>query len=230
MGDRLSPQRLIEAALARGRRALSEFDSKLLLAAYGVPVTRECLAPSMTRAVHMAVEIGFPVAVKGCSPDLPHKTEAGAVALDIGSTAAVRRACRRIAAAAPVALDGLLIQEMVRGTRELALGMVRDPQFGPCVMFGLGGVMTEVLDDTAFRVAPFDRLEAEEMINEIRARSVLGPFRGEPPVDADQLCEGLLALGRIGCEHPQVAEIDINPAIVRPDGRITVVDALVILS
>jgi succinyl-CoA synthetase beta subunit len=230
MRDRNSPHQLIEGALARGQRALSEYESKLLLAAYGLPVTREALARSPSEASRLAVEIGLPVAVKGCSPDLPHKTEAGVIDLAVGSRAAVKRSCRRIAAAAPVALEGLLIQEMVRGTRELALGLIRDPQFGPCVMFGLGGILTEVLDDTVFRVAPFDRPEAEEMIGDIRARTILGPFRGEPPVDTDLLCGGLLALARIGCQHPQVAEIDVNPLIVRPDGRVTAVDALVVLA
>jgi hypothetical protein len=119
---------------------------------------------------------------------------------------------------------------MVRGNRELAMGLVRDSQFGPCVMFGLGGVLAEVLDDTTFRVAPFDRLEAEEMIGDIRAKKMLGPFRGEQPVDTGQLCDGLLALGRIGCDYPRISEIDINPLIIRPDGRVAAVDALVVLS
>jgi len=230
MNDPFSPHRLIEAALARRRPALSEFESKLLLAAYGLPVAREGLAVSMAAAGRLAETIGFPVAAKGCSPHLQHKTEADVVDLGIAGKAALRRSYRRITAAAPVALDGLLIQEMVRGKRELVMGLVRDPQFGPCVMFGLGGVLTEVLDDTAFRVAPFDWLEAKELIGEIRAKAILGGFRGEQPADSDQLTDALLALARIGCEHPQIAEIDINPLIVRPNGRIVAVDALVIFS
>ena len=230
MDNPFSPHRLIEAALARRQPALSEFESKLLLAAYGLPVVREGLAVSMAAAGRFAETIGFPVAAKGCSPLLQHKTEAEVIDLDIAGKAALRRAYHRISAAAPVALDGILVQEMVRGTRELAMGLVRDPQFGPCVMFGLGGVLTEVLDDTGFRVAPFDRLEAKELIGEIRAKAILGAFRGEQPADSGQLCDGLLALARIGCEHPQIAEIDINPLIVRPSGHIIAVDALVILS
>lgn len=221
---------LIAAAVARGQQTLSEYESKLLLADYGIPVVQEALAGSMTEAGRLADTIGFPVAVKGCSPHLQHKTEAGVIDLGLASKAAVEKAGRRISAAAPVALDGLLVQEMVRGTRELVMGLVREPQFGPCVMFGLGGVLAEVLDDTVFRVAPFDRLEAEELIGEIRASAILDSFRGEQPVDSDQLCDALLALARIGCDHPQIAEIDINPLIVRPNGQVVAVDALVILS
>lgn len=230
MGELESAHQLIEAATARGQHALSEYESRRLLAAYNVPMARAGLATSMAAAGRLADTIGFPVAAKGCGPLLQHKTEADVIDLDILSKAGLRRAFQRISDAAPVALDGILVQEMVQGKRELAMGLIRDPQFGPCVMFGLGGILTEVLDDTAFRVAPFDRLEAEEMIGDIRAKDILGPFRGESAADRDRLCDGLLALARIGCDHPQIREIDINPMIIRPDGQIAAVDALVVLS
>jgi acetyl-CoA synthetase (ADP-forming) len=125
--------------------------------------------------------------------------------------------------------EALLVQEMVRGARELVCGMTRDPQLGPCVMFGLGGVFTEVLDDVAFRIAPLTSWDAQEMIGEIRARKILDPFRGEAAVDRDILCGILVSLGRIGLEYEAVAAIDINPLKVRPDGRPVAVDALVVL-
>lgn len=229
-GDAAAGHQLIASARNRGQDTLSEYESKLLLAAYGIPVVREALAGSVTEAQHLAETIGFPVALKGCGPLLQHKTEADVIDLGITNRTDLARAFRRISAVASTALDGVLVQEMVRGSRELALGLLRDPQFGPCVMFGLGGVLAEVLDDTAFRVAPFDRLEAEEMIGDIRSRKILDPFRGEPSADIGQLCDALQALGLIGCDHPQISEIDINPMIIRPDGRMAAVDALVVLS
>jgi len=229
-GDAAAGQQLIASARTRGQEALSEHESKLLLAAYGIPVVREGLAGSVAEAQRLADTIGFPVVLKGCGPLLHHKTEADVIDLGVTDRANLARAFRRISAVAPTALDGVLVQEMVRGSRELAMGLLRDPQFGPCVLFGLGGVLAEVLDDTAFRVAPFDRLEAQEMIGDIRARKILDPFRGEPRADIGQLCDALQALGRIGCDHPQISEIDINPLIIGPDGRIVAVDALVVLS
>lgn len=146
---------IIEQGLARGQGALSEYWSKKVLAAAGVPVTREELAGDADQAVALAGEIGFPVALKACSWRLMHKSEAGAVALNLTGADAVRAAYERVAGAADE-LEGVLVQEMVAGSRELVAGLIRDPQFGACVMVGLGGVLTEVLQDTAFRVAPRD--------------------------------------------------------------------------
>jgi acetyl-CoA synthetase (ADP-forming) len=124
--------------------------------------------------------------------------------------------------------DGVLVQEMIKGERELVVGLVRDPQFGPCVMFGLGGIFTEVLKDTSFRVAPIEKYDALQMMEEIRAKAILGPFRGKEPVDRDLMAEILVAVGNIGMQYDDVKEIDINPVII--DGsRPVAVDALVVL-
>jgi succinyl-CoA synthetase beta subunit len=220
---------LIAAALSSGRKTLSEHDSKLFLQQYGIPVTRERLARSADEAAAAAEALGGPVALKACSPELLHKTEAGCIELALRSLSEVRAAYRRIAASARLPLDGVLVQEMIAGPRELGLGLMRDAQFGPCVMFGLGGVMAEVFRDTVFRVAPFDRLEAADMLEEFGAASLLEAFRGQAPADREVLCNCLQALGRIGLEVPQVDEIDINPVIIDPRGRVVAVDALVVL-
>jgi succinyl-CoA synthetase beta subunit len=220
---------LVRSARERGRKALSEHESKQLLAAYGIPVTREVLARDGAEAASVAETVGYPVALKACSAELLHKSEQDAVLLHLGDSEAVRRGAARILASSPVALDGVLVQEMVPGNRELVLGLSRDPQFGPCVMLGLGGVLTEILEDTAFRVAPFDETEAEDMTRELRSSALLGPFRGQEPVDREALCRALVAMGRIGLELEPVAEVDVNPIIVTPRGRIVAADALVVL-
>ena len=125
--------------------------------------------------------------------------------------------------------EALLVQEMVRGDRELVCGLTRDAQFGPCVMFGLGGTLTEVLEDVVFRIAPLTPRDAQEMAKEIRSRKIIEPFRGEPAVDMDVLTRILVALGDIGLRYEDVQEIDINPLKIRPDGKPVSVDALVVL-
>ncbi len=224
-----NPVELIKSALDRGRRNLSEYDSKRLLAAYGIPVTREGLAQDVADAVSIARELGYPVALKACSADLLHKSEHGAVLLNLSDAETLQRGFRRILETAPYPLEGVLVQEMVPGNRELVMGLTRDPQFGPCVMLGLGGVLTEVLQDTTFRVAPFDRGEAEDMTRELRASAMLGPFRGQAAVDLEALCGALVELGRIGIELDPVAELDVNPMIITPQGGIVAADALVVL-
>jgi acetate---CoA ligase (ADP-forming) subunit beta len=219
---------LIQAAVDRNQRALSEYDSKKLLARYEIPVTREGLAQSRDEAVSLAEALGWPVAVKACGPELMHKSEGGWVKLGLATPDDVRQAYGSIMSSAPGS-DGVLVQEMIHGQRELVLGLKQDPQFGPCVMVGLGGVMTEVFKDTAFRMAPLDMIDARDMVSELKCSSMLHAFRGQHPVDMDTLCGSLVALGQIGLEHERIAEIDVNPMIIGANGRVTAVDALVVL-
>ena len=221
--------KLIQSALDKGLEALSEYDAKQVLAAYGIPVTRESLASSEEAAVAAAVDLGYPVALKACSADLLHKSEHGVVLLHLADAEGVKSGYNRIVNAVSVPLDGVLVQEMVPGNRELVLGLTRDSQFGPCVMLGMGGVMTEILQDTAFRVAPLDHLDAEDMCRELRSAELLGPFRGQKPADRDALCRALIALGRLGMEHEAVGEVDVNPLIITPEGNLVAADALVSL-
>ena len=222
-------KKIIQSALDRGQKALSEHESKQLLASYGIPVTTEILAPTADKALKAAEAIGFPLAMKVCSPQLLHKTESHAVALNITSLSEVQDTFEKLVRIVPES-DGILVQAMVPGKRELVVGLSRDPQFGPCVMLGIGGIFTEVLADTAFRAVPFDRVEALDMAAELRGSKLLDAFRGEPPVDLDKVADILLAIGDIARSHPEVAEIDINPLIVNPDGLCVAVDALVVLN
>ena len=226
---------LIEAALANGQTALSEFQSKQLLSSMGIPVTREELVQTADDAVSAAERIGYPVVLKACSWELMHKSEHGCIELNLTTPEAVRKAhnkiCERINS--PIngiqPLEGVLVQEMVEGQRELVIGLSRNPQFGACVMLGFGGIMTEVIRDTVFRVAPFDKLEALDMIHSLKTKPMLEAFRGQKPADLTALCQILMALGHLVLSEESISEIDINPLIISPDGTIKAVDALIIL-
>ena len=220
---------LLSRAMEKKQKALSEFDSKALIRSAGVATVREMLARSAGEAVQYASGFGYPVVLKGCSDRLLHKTEKGMVKLNLSSDAEVRAAYDDITGRDDIGLDGVLVQEQVRGDRELVMGMIRDPQFGPCVMFGLGGIFTEALRDTSFRVAPLSEFDAAEMLDEIRARDILDEFRGSPAVDRDALIKALVGLGELALQYPDIAEIDINPVIVTGN-RPVAVDALVVLN
>ena len=220
---------LIRPALDRGQPALSEYESKKLLSLYGIPVAREKLSRSADEAVSAAADLGFPVVLKACSPELMHKSERGCIELNLRSEGDVRKAYGRIISSVDLELEGVLVQEMVSGHRELVVGLTRDPQFGPCVMLGIGGMMTEVFEDIAFRMAPFGKIEAKDMSEELRFKAILGAFRGQKPVDMDMLCRTLIAVGQIGLELDTVSELDINPMIITPEGCVVAADALVVL-
>lgn len=219
---------LIGEALSKGHRTLSEHQSKELLKSYGILITKEELTTTREEAVQAAKMIGFPVVLKGCSPELTHKTERKLIELNLKDEKDVASAYQRIMDRVEGSIDGVLVEEMIKGDRELVIGLTRDPQFGPCVMFGLGGIFTEVLKDVSFRVAPLSRTDAMETIKEIKGYPILGAFRGQRPVDMDVLCDALIAVGKIGLDFEQIKEIDVNPLIVKEDKPIAV-DALVVL-
>jgi acetyltransferase len=212
-------------------RTLSEHASKELLAGFGVPFAREAVAADADEAARAAERLGFPVVVKLEGASIAHKTERDLVRLRLADAAAVRAAAAELLAKARPE-DGavrLLVAEMVRGARELIAGVARDPQFGPCVVLGLGGILTEALGDAVFAAAPLARGDALRMIGGLRTQALLGPFRGEPALDREALADVLVALGRVAAERPDVASVDLNPLIVR-DGRPVAVDALVELA
>ncbi len=218
---------IIDKALSGGRSVLSEYESKQVLAGYGVPIATEMLIRT-EQELSLAIErIPFPIVLKGCSPDLSHKTEKNLVILDVRTREAALEAFREISAKIGPD-DAVLVQEMVKGARELVAGMTRDGQFGPCVMFGLGGVFTEALKDVCFRMAPLSQRDAYEMMEDIRGHKILGPVRGMPEANREELADVLVAVGRIGLENSRIKEIDINPLILR-DGRPVAVDALIVL-
>lgn len=230
-------QALLASYRRAGRRALAASESFELLSRYGVPAARFRLARSAEEAVRAAGEIGGPVAVKVDSPDFRHKTEAGALCLNVTGASPVRRSAddllaRARAHAPEAAIHGVLVQEMIAEGVEVSVGLHQDPQFGPLVMAGLGGIFVEVLGDVAFRAAPLTRGEAGEMLRELRGARILEGVRGRPPADVDALVEVLLAVSDLMVDAAGgIAELDINPLVVLPAGQgARAVDALVVLA
>jgi len=219
---------IIDNALKRGQTALSEHEAKIVLSAYAIPVTRETLVESTDDVPRVANEIGYPVVMKACAPEITHKTEKNLIRTDIRNDAEALDAFHGITAGMNGGKASVLVQEMIKGKRELVVGLIRDPQFGPCVMFGLGGIFTEILKDVSFRLAPLEKRDALEMMGEIRAHKILDAVRGMDPVDRDMLSEMLINVGKIGMENDAVKEIDINPVIVSGNRPIAV-DALIVL-
>jgi acetyl-CoA synthetase (ADP-forming) len=219
---------IIREALAKGRKSLSEYDSKRFLALFGIPVSRDIRAAAPDEAVAAAAGLGYPVALKATGAGLAHKTEVGGVVLNLKTPGEIESESRRLLEIP--GCEALIVSEMVGGARELVCGLTRDPHFGPAVMFGLGGVLTEILKDTAFRIAPLTTGDARSMMSDIRAAKILDAFRGEAAADREALAGILLSIGQIGLEHGEIAEIDINPLKIRPDGQPVAVDALVVLA
>jgi len=207
---------------------LDETGAKQLLIKFGIPLVPEELVRKQKDVLAAAQKIGFPVVLKGIGGGLLHKTERGLVHLDLSDSKSVERALNSILAEAAEELDGFLVQPHVRGRREFVAGLFQDPQFGPVIIFGIGGVFTEAFADVAFRLAPLSEADAGEMLTEIKARALLGDFRGEAAVNRNELIQTLLGLARIGEAHPEISEIDINPLLVSPQGRVLAVDALVL--
>jgi len=220
-------QDLIRSALERPNGSLDENEAKTILRQHGLPVVEEIVATQVEEAVTAAERIGFPVVLKGLGSRLLHKTELGLVCTDLPSSDAVRRAAELLFSRGDDRLEGLLVQPHIRAHRELMAGMVRDPQFGPVLMFGLGGILTEALADTTLRVLPVSRDNALDMIDTIRARALLDAFRGEPAADRRALADLLLRLADLALTFPEIAEMDLNPLLIDGDGAVKVVDALI---
>jgi len=219
---------ILDKALKEGRETLSEYESKIVLASYHIPVTREIIIQKDDDIISAAHEIGYPVVIKGCSPEITHKTEKGLIQTDIRDDREALDAFNNIMAGMNGSHGSILVQEMIKGKRELVIGLIRDPQFGPCVMFGLGGIFTEILKDVSFRLAPLEKRDALEMMDEIKARKILDAVRGMDAVDRDILSEILINVGKIGVENDTIKEIDINPVIIS-GSRPVAVDALIVL-
>jgi acetate---CoA ligase (ADP-forming) subunit beta len=207
---------------------LSEAASKDLLGGYGVPFADERIVATPHDAVRAADELGYPVVAKLNGDAIAHKTERGLVRLGLRDADAVEAAARELLAAATPD-DGevqVLVAPMLRGSRELIAGLSEDPQFGMTVMVGVGGILAEAVADVSVRLVPIERVDAEEMIDDLATQALLGPFRGEPPVDRDRLIAVLLGLSAAATADAQIASADLNPLIV-VDGRPIAVDALV---
>jgi acyl-CoA synthetase (NDP forming) len=227
----VGPVDAIKAALAAGKSALDEWESKRFFADYGIPVPDGALVTSEAEAVAAAGRIGGKVVMKGVASEIHHKTEAGLVVLglDAGDSQAIGATYRLLEERARGALEAVLIEQMIASNRELMVGMKRDAAFGPVVAFGLGGVLTEALGDVALAVAPIDDRDAAELPGLIKAKRLLDSFRGYPPVDRDALAKVVQAIGQMALDHPEIAEIDVNPLLVQGD-RPVAADALIVLS
>jgi succinyl-CoA synthetase beta subunit len=213
-------------------RTLDEYPALALLKGRGIPTVSHELALSEDEALAAAARIGYPVAIKVSAESFLHKTESGGVALGIRTEEQARAAYRNLVSRAEMAgvkqgsgLRGVLVQEMVSGGSEFILGGFRDPGFGPAIMFGLGGIYTELFKDASFRLAPVDEDEARRMVLETKASALVAGFRGAPPLDLDMLCRTIARLSEMMAESEEIVEFDINPFVVLPD-RCLALDAL----
>ncbi len=216
--------RIFEHVRADSRLQIGDAEARDILEAYCIPIPGSKLCRTAEEAVAFAEEAGYPVVMKIASPDILHKTDIGGVRLNIQSAPDVRdsfdlmtfRAMRHMPDAE---IWGCLVQQQVRGGKEVIVGMNRDPQFGPLMMFGLGGIYVEALKDVAFRIAPFSRDEAREMMREIRSFNLLRGVRGEPPSDIEASTDTLLKLSQLVTDFPEVVEMDINPLMIFEEGK-----------
>ena len=227
--DRARVRYLLEMAKRQGRFHLTETEAREILKAYGFSLPQTRLARTKEDAVEAAKNIGFPVVLKIVSPDISHKTDVGGVILKLETPQAVKEAFTEIMLRVKekfpkAAIYGISVQEMIQGAKETIIGFTRDPQFGPLLMFGLGGIYVEILKDVSFRIAPIGKKEALEMIREIKTYPLLRGIRGEPPTDVSALVEGILALNQMALDFPEIIEAEINPFLVRTKGS-TAVDA-----
>jgi acetyl-CoA synthetase (ADP-forming) len=219
---------IIKNALKEGRTALSEHESKEILASYQIPISKEIVVDNTDTLMKAVQEIGYPLVLKGCSSEISHKTEKGLIRLDIRNDNEAKTAFEEITREMDDAKGSVLVQEMVKGQRELVIGLTRDPQFGPCVMFGLGGIFTEILKDISFRLAPLEKKDALDMMQDIKGHKILDAIRGMESADKNMLVDILINVGKIGLENEAVKEIDINPVILS-GSRPVAVDALIVL-
>ena len=210
------------------KTALNAEEARKLLEKFDIALVPERLVRRQSEVVAAAQDIGFPVVVKGMGSSLLHKTDRGLVHLNLLDAKAVENAVQEIVAEAREEVEGFLIQPHLKGQREFVAGLFQDDQFGPVILFGIGGVFTEAFSDVSFRLAPLTQSDAAEMLEKIRGKALLGDFRGEKAVDRDALVQILLGLSRIGSEHPEISEIDLNPLLITSRGQVRAVDALVL--
>ena len=223
----------IENFKRRGEKFLTEPICEEILSSYNIPTLPAYLAKNSEEAVKFARKIDFPIVLKIVSPQIIHKSDAGGVMVDIKNEEEVRRAFDKILENAKsynskAEIEGIYVQKMAPPAREVIIGAIKDGQFGQVVMFGLGGIFVEVLKDVVFRVAPIDKDEAREMIEEIKGLPILKGVRGEKPIDFDCLSETLSSISQLVVDFPQIGQLDINPIRVYPK-KLYAVDARIIL-
>jgi acyl-CoA synthetase (NDP forming) len=229
----MSKEDILEKARREGRTFLTEIESKELLKEVGIDTTEIKLAASKKEAIAISREFGFPTVLKIASPDIIHKSDVGGVKIDLGNATQVGKAYREIMTSVkqkyPQArIDGISVQKMARPGVEVIIGMSKDPQFGPVIMFGLGGIFVEILKDVSFRIVPLARRDAREMIKEIKGYPVLKGYRGQEPANIPMLEEMLLTVSSFVEQNPEMKELDINPIFAYRDSALAI-DARVVL-
>jgi acetyl-CoA synthetase (ADP-forming) len=220
-------------AQKEGRNYLLEPEAKMVCMEYGIPVTRFKIALTQDEAAKFADQIGYPIVLKIVSPDILHKFDVGGVMLNLKNTVEVGDAYTKILENVKkhkpdAKIVGVLVQEMAPQSTEVIVGATKDPQFGPALMFGLGGIFVEILKDVAFRIAPITESDAQEMITEVKGYPILKGYRGQPPADTDAIVKILMNTSRLATEHTEIKELDLNPIMVYEKGAKTV-DARIIL-
>jgi acetyltransferase len=234
--DRERAVRIFDRVREEGRQQIGDAEARSIMEAYHIPIPPSKLCKTAEEAIDFAEKIGYPVVMKIASPAIMHKTDIGGVRLNIQSPRDVRdsfdlitfRAARYMSGAE---IWGCLVQQQIREGKEVIMGMNRDPQFGPLIMFGLGGIYVEALHDVSFRIAPFSKEEANEMMKEIRSYNLLLGVRGEARSDLNALAETLLKVSQLATDFPEIVEMDINPLIVFEEGRgVMGVDMRLVLS
>jgi len=225
--------KLFKEARKEGRNYLLEPEAKTVCIEYGIPVTKFRVARTAHEAVKFAEEIGYPAVLKIVSPDVIHKFDVGGVVVSLKSPDDIQVAYKKILENVrkhkPEAkVKGILVQEMAPSSTEVIVGSTKDPQFGPALMFGLGGIFVEVLKDVTFRIAPITKQDAREMITEVKAYPILKGYRGQPPSDIDAIVKILLSISKLVMDYQEIKELDLNPIMVYEKGAKTV-DARIIL-
>ncbi|MCL6611971.1 MAG: acetate--CoA ligase family protein [Peptococcaceae bacterium] len=225
---------VLERFKSQGRSILAEVEAKEVLREAGIPVNETLIARTREEAVSLGMKLGFPVVLKIVSPDVLHKTEAGGVRLNLSGPEQVGEAYEKIMAGIleryPRArVEGVSVQRMVSGGTEMIVGMTKDPQFGPMLMFGLGGILVEVLRDVCFRIVPLTEIDARDMITGIRGYPLIRGFRGSAPVNEDAVVDVLMKLSDFIDGHPEIEEMDINPLMAAGNGVIAA-DARIVLA
>ena len=224
----LTASEILERTIHSGINTLCEDDSKIILKQYGVPVVPEKRVSTAEDAVKAAEDFGFPVVLKGVGSNISHKTEMGLVKTGLNSCAEVKKTAEQFIKSSKNLMEGLLVQPEIEGNRELVAGVFKDRQFGHVVMFGLGGILTEAINDVVFRITPLQDIDIEHMIEELSSKSMLNDFRGEKKADKTQIKSILKGLSDIAVKFPFIKEIDINPLIITKKGDLVAVDALVV--
>jgi acyl-CoA synthetase (NDP forming) len=229
----MSVTEVIHNARSQGRTLLTEIESKQVLHEAGIPVARAVLGRDAKEASNAAEKVGFPVVLKVVSPNVAHKSDVGGVSLGLESKEDVEEAFDEIMTAVKAAqpdarIEGVAIQRMAPAGTEVIVGMSKDPQFGPVMMFGLGGILVEVLKDVAFRIVPLETKDARAMVHEIKGFPVLEGVRGQPPADLEALEELILKVSEFVEAHPEIEELDLNPVFAYPDG-VLAVDARIVV-